>query len=167
MSPNITPKQIIAHWQKNTLLPEYLNDRLSLENYCWHCHTAALLSTVTIVPLALGGAMQAENFVLLCNKCATAVPITKDKTFFLDWLALHSEYSFYKYALISAAKLYKDIYSTDLGDIMHDLDIDTNHLSQFLDDETKTLCEQLAINAINVATLAGIFSAYIKARQKL
>jgi HNH endonuclease len=161
MSSNITIKQIIAHWQENAILEKHIQDKLDPEKHCWHCHTAAQLSVHYIVPKALGGKMQADNFVLLCSQCAAAAPLSKDKAFFLEWLLMHSHYSFHNYSLISAVKLFQEIYSTDLGDIMHELDIDPNHISDYLDDEKKWLCQQLQIKSINIATTAGFFRSYI------
>jgi hypothetical protein len=160
----ITTKQIITYWQENTILEKHIKDKQALETYCWYCHTAAHLSTHTIIPKALGGKLQSENLVLLCRKCTAAAPLSKDKAFFLDWLQTHSDDSFHNYALFHAAKLYQEIYNTDLGDSMNELDIDPNHISQYLDDEKKALCQQLGINAINVATMAGFIRSYINKR---
>jgi hypothetical protein len=164
MLSSFTSKQIIAYWQENTILEKHIKDKQAPENYCWHCHTAARLSMHTILPKALGGKMQADNLVLLCRKCTAAAPLSKDKAYFLDWLETYSDYSFYNYALFHAAKLYQEIYSADLGDIMNELDIEPNHISDYLDDEQKALYQQLQIKSINVATMAGFIRSYVNKR---
>jgi hypothetical protein len=163
MSSSISPKQLITFWQTSPLLSMHFKNRQALENRCWHCYRALPISVSPILPIALGGKMQINNLVLLCSKCATAAPITTNKVFYLDWLQVYSDYSFRHCTIVHAAKLYREIYLADLGDVLYTLDIDPNHISQYLDDEKKTLCQQLGKKEINVATMTSFLWDYINA----
>jgi hypothetical protein len=45
---------------------------------------------------------------------------------------------------------------------LYTLDIDPNHISQYLDDEKKILCQQLSKKEINVATMTDFLRNYIQ-----